>query len=159
VRRLDQDTVSSIGGPADTYAGAALLLNDMRVVLLLLNDKRYRVLQRYLGVPRDQANLVTWVAVLMAAEAMAEGAGRVRRAIPGPSVADSALGATVTSEVFYRLLGGLAASDTQLVGTLVLIVVVGKQLGKGGRGMVADIRSWSRRTLNAFSLRYRDKPA
>jgi hypothetical protein len=127
VRRPQSDAEESTGGPLDGYAGAALLLSDMRVALLLLNEARYRVLRRYLGISRDQANTVTLIAVLMLAQAVSESAGRATNAVRGPTVTGAAVGSTVTSEVVFGLIGGVPARDVQLAGSLVLAVLTARE--------------------------------
>jgi hypothetical protein len=159
VRRPQSDAEESTEGPLEGYAGAALLLGDLRIALLLLNEARYRVLRRYLGITRDQANAITLIALLMLVEAAGERAVRVRQAIPHPTATGTACGATVTSEVVFGLLGGVPARDARLAGTLVLIVLTARELRASGRGAIDGIRSWSRSTLRAFNLRYHRQSA
>jgi hypothetical protein len=154
VRRSARKPENFAGAAANAAAGAALLLTDLRVALLLLNNGRYRVMRRYLGVTPDQANLLSLVLVLMVAESVSGTAGRVRAAAPQASIPGVALGATVTSEVFFRLLGGISGRDTQVAGALVLIVLVARELRSSGRGTIDAIRAWSRRRLLAFNVRY-----
>ncbi len=159
MRRPQSDAEGSTEGPLDGYAGGALFLSDIRVALLLLSEARYRVLRRYLGITRDQANTVTFIFLLMLAEAVSESTGRARQALRRPTATSTAVGATVTSEVVFGLVGGISARDARLAGTLVLIVLAAAELRAGGRGAIDDVRAWSHRMLGAFSVRYRRQSA
>ena len=47
-----------------------MFLSDLRVGVLLANEARYRTLERFFGIPREQANLATLVAAPTLADAV-----------------------------------------------------------------------------------------
>jgi hypothetical protein len=115
----------------ETSAGfgtTQLFLNDSRLALAVLNHLRYQALNRAFGVSRDQANVLTIVLLLGAADGAYEGARRVsgmRFHVSGPDAALSAFalrGAALGvagpggreipgfgTLVAFAMLGGLAA--------------------------------------------------
>ena len=78
-------------------AGGRLLLSDVRTLSLFVNEARYRSLHRMLGLPRDQANLASAIALLALAEATRESAERLH--IPGPSFGELAFGSAAFKEL------------------------------------------------------------
>ena len=119
----------------------------------MVNDARYRTIERLFGVPREQSNLVTLIALAVLAEAAHDKAERVLRGPGGPTRTETALGAGVLRESLKGL-AGPASSDTPLFGTLVAIAVLGglsrPALGRSVRG----IRVFSDRTRLSFNHRY-----
>src|SRR5580700_7884794 len=55
---------------ADPPGGTAMLLVDLRGTLMLLNEARYRSIEKVFGVPRDQVNVTTAILALLVAEAI-----------------------------------------------------------------------------------------
>lgn len=133
--------------------GARLLLTDARVALLVLNDGRYRAMERLLGLPKEQVNVATVVAGLVIAEALHARAGRLRRA-PPPSLSDMALGASSLREGLYAV-SGQSPSETPLVGTLIAIGVVGSLARPVVRTTLRGLRVSSRQLHDGFNHRYR----
>ncbi|MGZ4168007.1 MAG: hypothetical protein ACXVFO_15175 [Solirubrobacteraceae bacterium] len=108
-----------------------LFLREIRVALLLINAARYRALQRWLGLDKTGANLLTLVAVA----AMADAAQRqtTRLVAPGaPAAADFALSAAV-AESALRTLAGQTASGAAPGSLLLTIAIVYKLVGVPGR--------------------------
>jgi len=141
--------VSNVGG------GDADFRSDLTVAFMLLNDARHRVLHRYLGVNREQGNLVTAVALLMVAEGALAGAQRARRSVPHPpSLAGTAMGMTVLTEGVFRMLAGVSVRNAELAGSLVLIVVIGKQLQRRGHTAMDGVRAGVDGARRAFGSRY-----
>lgn len=133
--------------------GARLLVSDMRVAFLLLNEARYRTIQRLFGVSRDQVNLTTAIAALVLAGAVHDRAEQMLNAPGAPSATDAALGAGVLRELIYGAAGPWSR-DTPLFGTLVTIAVLGG-LAKPAVGVsVRNIRASSRRMKLLFGGRY-----
>lgn len=48
--------------------GRVLFARDARIALALLNEARYRNLERYLGISKDQANIATLILLMIAGE-------------------------------------------------------------------------------------------
>ncbi|HUE26540.1 MAG TPA: hypothetical protein VMP89_07175 [Solirubrobacteraceae bacterium] len=126
-----------------------MLLTDARVALLLLNDARYRTMERFFGLPRDQVNAATAVAGLVLADAVS---ARVRRLLlgPNPSAADVALGASALRESVYAF-SGQSPSETPLLGTLIVIGVLGHVARPVVGRTLHEVRVSSRRLRVAFN--------
>jgi hypothetical protein len=105
--------------------GPLRLETDLRILLLLLNEGRYRTLQRTLGLSRDQANLVSLVLMAMLAQGTRD---RVHRLMSGPppwpEPVDTAFGVAALRELVQSI-AGPAARDTSMFGTLVAIAAFG----------------------------------
>jgi len=133
-------------------SGREMLLVDLGSGLLVLNEARCRMVERMFGVRRDQVNIATVVACLVAAEAAHR---RTERFKPSrrPKLADVAIGAGVVRESIYGV-AGPSASDTPLAGTLIVLAVLGglvrQPLVRSAHGMKAS----SRRLHQAFLGRY-----
>lgn len=110
------------------FAGARLVVSDVRVALLLLDEARQRALQRLVGVPRDQSWLVTLIALALVAQAAHEKADQVVRGPGGLTRSDVALGAAGVRELLAWI-SGRSSRDAPLVGTLVMIAVARTLVG------------------------------
>ena len=82
-----------------------LALADSRLALVVLNQLRYLFLKRLLGASREQANVLTAVLLLGAADGAYETARRVARTPLGVSGADAAMGASVLREAAFTAAG------------------------------------------------------
>ena len=90
----------------EDVAGVRLLVSDLTTVGLLLNEARYRTMERVLGIPRADANVVTAVFLLVLTAASHERATKVLTTPPkGPSATDWALGAGVAREALHGIAG------------------------------------------------------
>jgi hypothetical protein len=98
--------------------GARLLVSDVRVALLLLDEARYRVVNRLFGVERDQSWLVTLIALAVLAQAAHEKSDQMLKGPGGPTRTDMAFGAVGLRELVARI-SGPPSQDTPLVATLV----------------------------------------
>jgi len=118
-------------------SGGRLLLSDLRTLRLFANEARYRGFERTLGLPRDQANLATAVALLAVIEAARQRATRFH--VPAPTLSGFAFGNAALREVIlgppkpgappvpvFSGLLAIAAGGT-------VVVAAGKSLG-GVRG-------------------------
>jgi hypothetical protein len=143
----------SVGPSRNGDGGATLLFSDARLAFMFCNEARYRTLARVFGVPRDQANIATLIAALLAADA-AHGVGKwVLRPGPAPTAADGVLGGAALRELLCRV-AGPGARETPLLATLLTIAVVGgtarRVAGRSGRA----IRSSSHLADVQFHKRY-----
>lgn len=134
-------------------ADARLLVSDVRVALLLLDEARHRVVERFFGVSRDQSWLLTLIALALIAEAANAKAERMLRGPGGPTRADVALGAAALRELLSGI-SGPSSRDTPLLGTLVMIAVVGAVVRPGLRRTVHGIRASSHRVRHSFNHGY-----
>ena len=87
------------------FGTGRLFLTDTRLLLAFLNSARYAVLQRVFGASREQTNVVTFFAALIAADAAYESARRAIRAPLGVSAADVALGGAALREAAFAITG------------------------------------------------------
>jgi hypothetical protein len=138
---------------AEGLGGAKLLINDMRIGFLVLNEARYRTLERWLGVPREQANLVTAIGLLALADALHEHAQRMANAPEAPTVADAVLGATTLRELLYGV-GGPTSRETPLFGTLITIGVIGGLARPVVGRSIGGIKASSHQLRKLFNDRY-----
>ena len=133
--------------------GARLLVSDVRVALLLLDEARHRAVKRLFGVSRDQSWAVTLIALAALAQAAHEKSDQMLRGPGGPTRADVALGAAALRELLAWI-PGPSSRDTPLVGTLVMIAVVGAGVRPGLSRTAHGIRTSSHRARQSFNHRY-----
>lgn len=126
-----------------------MLLTDLRVAFLLANEARYRVFERVLGIPREQANFATLVAGLLLADAARNKTHQLLKAPGVPAVDDATVGVAVLDGI-VRAAAGPSARDTPLFTTLVGIALVGAL----ARPAVRGIRRCARRSRAPFNRRY-----
>jgi hypothetical protein len=138
---------------ADEVGGTRLLLADARVAFLLINHARHRTITRLVGVPRDQANLVTLVAVMALADAVHD---KIQTVLGGPSVPSFGGGLLAGASLRELLWGvtGPPARDTPLSGTLLTIAIVGGSAGPTALKSLRAIRASSRQIHDGFRHRY-----
>ena len=134
-------------------SGAQLLVTDIRVAYLLANEARYRALERVFGISREQANVVTFVLLLVAAQTVSDKIDRALHGIGGPTKADGALGAALANEVLGEI-AGRPARDTPMFGPLVALALVGGLSAPAVRRSMHGLSVTSHRTLVAFRHRY-----
>jgi hypothetical protein len=138
---------------AESADGRRLFLSDLRVAFLLANHARHRAVARLFGVSEDQANMVTLIALLMVADKAYAGITRVVRVPAPPSWGDGLLvGGAVRASA--RGIVGPAASDTPLLGVLVVAAVVGTTLRPAVAKSIHEIRTSSHRMALGFHHRY-----
>ena len=137
----------------ELFGGARLLVADLRVVYLLLNHARGKVITRLFGVSGPGSGLVTILALGLAAETVQR---EVRRALtaPGtPELGATALGASVLSES-ARLVAGPGVGEFPLFGPLILFALVGHALRPVLRSTVHGARSSAHRAHTGLDHRY-----
>ena len=139
--------------PREEFDGPHLLLADMRTAFLLLNAARHRVIAGLFGIPKEQENLLTLVAVLMLADSTHRKAVRLMRG-PLLSSADEAwVGAASLRELLCGV-AGPSSRKTPMTGTLLTIAVVGGALSPAIVKSLHGIQSSSHRLFVGFHGRY-----
>jgi hypothetical protein len=112
--------------PTGTEFGTTqLFLTDSRLVLAMLNHLRYQALQRTLGLSREQANVLTAVALLSAADGAYEATRRITGMRPHVSGADAVIGAAAVREASLSLAGPSVRAIPGL-GALVVFAIFGR---------------------------------
>ncbi len=134
-------------------AGARLLLTDVRVALLLVDQTRHRAVARLFGVSREQSWQVTLIALVLLASAAHDKSDRMLKGPGGPSRSDVMLGAAVLRELLTWI-PGPSSRDTPLVGTLVMVALVGAVVRPAVSRAAHDIRTSSHRARHSFNHRY-----
>jgi hypothetical protein len=133
-------------------SGARLLLADLRTVFILINAARYRAGERLFGLPPEQVNIATLIAIGALAEATHD---RVERllATPAPTLGDLALGTTVLR---HAMLGPDApgAPQAPVFGALVVMALAATVVGPSMIKSVRGIKSATHGISSAFSHRY-----
>jgi hypothetical protein len=107
----------------DSFGTGRLFLADSRFAFAVLNSARHWALNRMFGVSREQANVVTFLLSVLAAEAAYESARRMIRA-PRVSGADAAVGLLVLREGALSL-AGPGVRQTPHAGALLAFAVLG----------------------------------
>ncbi len=108
-----QDTGVRAGAAADGErdirlegaGGVRLLVTDVGVLLLLVDERRRRIVERLFGVSRDQSWQVTLIALVLLAQAAHEKSDRVLKGPGGPTLADAMLGAAMLRELLTAIPG------------------------------------------------------
>jgi hypothetical protein len=107
----------------DGFGTGRLFVADSRLGLALINSARYWALNRLFGVSRQQANVVTFLMTVLAAEAVYESGRRMIRA-PRVSGADAAVGLLALREGALGL-AGPGARQTPHAGALLAFAMLG----------------------------------
>jgi hypothetical protein len=139
-------------GPA--FGAGRLFLADSRLLLLILNEARHRGLHRVFGTSREQANLLTFVVALAAADATAAG---VRRLVPvglGLSGANAAMGGIAAREAAFAIGGPGSREVPNFAALVALAMATGTALPALLRA-IADLRAAERRVRLRRIDRYR----
>jgi hypothetical protein len=128
------------------FGTSQLFLTDSRLVFAVLNHLRYQALHRVLGLSRQQANVLTVVVLLGAADGAYEATRRIIGIRPHVSGTDAFLGAITLRDASL----GLAGPNVRAIpgfGALVVFAIFG--------GFAAPaIRRMSQR-MHAAELRLR----
>jgi hypothetical protein len=144
----------------EEVGGARLLVSDVRFALLVLDEARYRVVNRLFGVERDQSWPGTLIALAVLAQAAHEKSDQMLKGPGGPTRTDMAFGAVGLRELLAGIYGP-PSRDTPLVGSLVTIAVLGA-LARPGLSRAAHhirtsshhIRTSSHHARQLFNDRY-----
>src|SRR4051794_28530750 len=87
------------------FGTSQLALTDARLALGILNHLRYDGLRWAFGIERDQANVVTVIGLLVAAEFVYDGARRLTGVRLGVSGVDAAIGAVALRDAALGVAG------------------------------------------------------
>ena len=137
----------------EDVGGSTLLLSDVRLAFLVINDVRYRVVERLFHVPREQVNLATVVGLLVLAEGVGAHGRRLRGAAGAPSLADDVLGAAVMNEVLSGI-AGPSSRDAPVLGALLALAAIGGVARATVGKSVRSARGSSHKIDLAFHHRY-----
>jgi len=140
--------------PTRTEFGAPqLFYTDARLVFAMLNHLRYQALNHTLGLSREQANVLTIVVLLAAADGAYETTRRITRMRPHVSGADAAIGAAAVREASLSLAGPSVRAIPGL-GALVGLAILGRFALPAVRQAARKVRATEQR-LRAFEARVR----
>ena len=136
----------------ERIGGGRLLAADMRVGFMLLNEGRHRVFERVLGLSREQTNIATVIAMLMAAEAAHTQYRRVIAA-PKPSLGELAFGTAAVRQV---MLGpeSTAVADLGVFAALGTFVLAGRVVIPTAVKSVHGLRTAAREFRSLVNRRY-----
>jgi hypothetical protein len=140
--------------PEPEFGTAGLFLADSRMAFALLNSVRYAVLRSAFGMSREQANVVTVVGGLVAADAAYEVARRVVRSPLHVSGADVALAGFGLREAALGVTGQ-ASRDVRLFGTVVTGAMVAGLAFPALRRAARSFRAGERRVREQRINTYR----
>jgi hypothetical protein len=112
------------GGGGATVSVERALANDARLAYTVLNELRYPALGRAFGIPREQANLLTFVLALSAAGATYDALARFIRH-PWPfDRADTEIGVFLMREAGFGI-AGPKAREVKFFGVLIAVTAIG----------------------------------
>jgi hypothetical protein len=123
------------GGPG----AGQVFVGDARLAVTALNLARHLALTRVFGVPREQANLLTFVLALGAASGASATARRVVRGPFALSRSDAGMGGFLMREAVLGI-AGPAARKVPLAGTILTVAMLGA-LAPGLRRRIHGIRA------------------
>lgn len=133
------------------FLAPRVFLSDSRVVLAVLNHLRYQALNRVFGTSREQANVLTVVLLLGAADSAYETARRISGM--RLRVSDAGLGAIALREAALGV-AGPGARQVPGFGALVAFALLGGLAAPGLRRMAKRMRAAERRVRRARVRRY-----
>jgi len=135
------------------FGAPQLFLSDARLYLGILNHLRYDALRWALGVNREQANVVTFLLVVGAAEGVYEGVKRIPGLRPPVSGIDAAIGAVALRD---GLLGAAGPAGREIPGfaTLAAIAALGGIVAPRIRRATARARATEHRIREERIRRY-----
>ena len=142
--------------PTETSAGfgtSQLFLTDSRLVLAVANHLRYQALNRAFGVSREQANVVTAILLLGAADGVYEATRRVTGARLPISGTDAAFGAFALRDAALGIAGPSARAIPGF-GTLVAVAVLGGLAAPSLRRTAHRMRAAEQRVRRERIRRY-----
>ena len=128
-----------------------LFLTDSRLLLAVLNHLRYQALNRVFGTSREQANVLTVVLLLGAADSAYEAARRISGM--RLRVSDAGLGAIALREAGLGV-AGPSARAVPGFGALVAVALLGGLAAPGLRRTAHRMRAAERRVRRERIRRY-----
>jgi len=127
------------------FRAGRLFLADSRLALGALNYGRYQALNRVFGVPRKQANLLTFVLLVAAGPPAVAGLWRaVRAPLAMATGVNAGVGAFAVREA-TRVIAGPAASEVPQLEALLALAVAGGVAIPQLRRAVRGVREGERR--------------
>ena len=135
------------------FGPSQLFLTDSRLVLAMLNHLRYQALNRAFGTSREQANVVTAIVLVVAADGAYEAARRISALRPHVSGADATLGAAALREASLSMAGPNVRAIPGF-GALVAFAILGGFAAPALRRTARKVRAAQQR-LRAFEARVR----
>ena len=148
--------VLSTVGHMEASAGfgtAQLFRTDSLLALSVLNHLRYRALHRVFGLSREQANVLTVVLLLGAADGTYAAARRIGGMRLHVSGADAALGAIALREAALGV-AGPSVRQVPGAGTLLALAILGGLAAPGLRRRAQRIRAAEERIRRERIRRY-----
>ena len=135
------------------FGASQLFLTDSRLVLSLLNHLRHQALGRTLGLSREQANVLTAVVLLGAADGAYEATRRITGIRPHVAGADAAIGAAALREASLSMAGPSVRAIPGF-GALVAFAILGGFAVPALRRTAQRVRT-ARQRLRAAEARLR----
>jgi hypothetical protein len=137
------------GGPG----AGQVFVGDARLAVTALNLARHLALTRVFGVPREQANLLTFVLALGAASGASATARRVVRGPFALSRSDAGMGGFLMREAVLGI-AGPAARKVPLAGTILTVAMLGALvpgLRRTGHGVRAAELRMRRHRMSVYT--------
>ena len=136
---------------SDRFGTPQLFLTDSRMVFTVLNHLRYQALNRVFGTSREQANALTAVLLLGAADSAYETARRITGMRLG--VSDASLAAIAVREAALGVAGPSARAIPGF-GRLLAFALLGGLAAPGLRRTAQRLRAAERRVRSERIRRY-----
>ena len=137
------------------FDNTQLFIGDARIVLGVLNHMRYQALHRVFGTSREQANVLTAVMALGAADAAYESARRVAGLRPNVGRGDATLGLLAVREVALGV-AGPSVRQVPGLGALVVFAFFGALAAPRLRQSAQKVRA-AEQSLRAAEKRLRSE--
>jgi len=135
------------------FGKSELFLTDARLALGVLNHLRYQALNRAFGASREQANVLTAIVLLGAADGAYEAARRIGGLRPHVSGSDATLGAIALRDASLSVAGPKVRAIPGF-GTLAAVAILGGFAAPAVRRTAHKLRVAEQR-LRAFEGRVR----
>jgi hypothetical protein len=119
----------------------------------LLNEARYRAMERVFGLSREQANLATMVLLLGVTAATRDGAIKALKAPGGPTVPDVAIAMGISREALH-VVAGPSFDKVPLFGTLITLAALAHISRPVVSRTTHAIHTRTHKALLAFEHRY-----
>lgn len=128
-------------------------MSDTRAMFMLLNHARHRAIHSVFGLPPEQDNILTLMALGLAAGAVHGGYRRVVEAPGAPSGGDVLIGTASLSEVMSGI-AGPSSRKAPMLGTLLLAALLAGAAGPAIRGSLRGLKGETDRVTLDFHRRY-----
>jgi hypothetical protein len=135
------------------FGGGRLLFSDARVMYLLANEARSRLIARLFGISGENSALVTVIALGLAADTVHRKMVKVLNAPGAPDVADAMVGASMLRESVRRI-AGVGSEGSPMLGTLILGSLVAACIRPALKATLHAAKASSHRARVDFDHRY-----